>query len=748
VISALSGAGGVGKTALALYWAHRCRQLFPDGQLYINLRGYERGQSVAPADALAGFLRALGVHGREIPDQLDQRVAMFRSLLDQRRMLVVLDNAASAEQVRPLLPGSGSSAVLVTSRNRLAGLVARDGAHRIELDALPLADAVGLLQDRIGAGVAAEQDVLESLAQQCMRLPLALRIAAELVASRPTRPLRAMVDELSDPGLALDSLSAADDQNAALRALFMSSYQNLAQDVAHAFRCLGLYPGDTFDAYPVAALTDSDLEQTRRRLDTLVHAHLIQAAEADRFRIHDLLRAFAVEQCRAELDDADRAAATTRLLDHYLSTTAQAMDYAYPEQSKRRPSIPAGRRPAAFADPATARAWLDDHRPLLCTLARFAGDNGFPQHLYKFAAVLAWYLMSCYFCEQAARLHANALRVARHASNRTEQAYAMLRLGRVHSRQNQLDQAFDLLRQALPLFRELAERWGEAQTLSVLGLISRRRGNINEDLDYQRQALNIMRELGDELGQALTLENIGFDLGYLGRYDEALPHYQAAVEMWGHVGGGWRQADALLQISDDYIHRGQYQAAQDYLAQATSIISTLHDPIAEAWLRYRLGCQAARQGRIEDSLAQHKRSMEVYRANNDRWGICSATDGLGMAYLAGARYREACEHFEIALAMTRESGHIIGLAGILNNLGEASTLGGDFDRGLAHHGEALELARQTGERLEQARALNGLAQAHLGAGHPHVARDYQTQSQAIFDDIGAQPGYGPRRQFY
>ncbi len=275
VVSAVSGTAGVGKTSLALRWAHRVRDRFPDGQLYLDLRGYDTEQPLSAPDALTRFLTALGLAGSDIPLDPDDRAARYRTELSDRRMLILLDNAATADQVRPLLPGAPGCLVTVTSRDSLAGLVARHGARRLNLDLLPLDDAVRLLGVLIGDRVAAEPGAAETLAEECARLPLALRIAAELAAARPATPLRELVDELADEQRRLDLLDAGLDPRTAVRAVFSWSYQHLDPDAACAFRLLGLHPGQDLDAHAAAALGDHDLPRARRLLDVLARAHLV-----------------------------------------------------------------------------------------------------------------------------------------------------------------------------------------------------------------------------------------------------------------------------------------------------------------------------------------------------------------------------------------------------------------------------------------------------------------------------------------
>jgi hypothetical protein len=327
VISAVSGTAGVGKTALAVHWAHRVADRFPDGQLYANLRGYDPDQPMEPAQVLAGFLRALGVDGPAIPERVDERAALYRTRLAGRRMLILLDNARAVEQIRDLLPGTPSCFVLITSRDRLPALVARDGAVRVNLDVLAPGDAVALLRALIGPRVEAEPEQAAALARWCARLPLALRIAAELAAARPAARLADLVRELGERGQ-LDVLAAGEDERTAVRTVFSWSFHQLTGAAARMFQWLGLHPGDV-DGYAAAALTGSDLITARRLLDALSRAHLIQEIHPGRFGMHDLLRAYAKELAAAAPADARRSG-LSRLFDVYLYTAVTAMDAAFP----------------------------------------------------------------------------------------------------------------------------------------------------------------------------------------------------------------------------------------------------------------------------------------------------------------------------------------------------------------------------------------------------------------------------------
>jgi hypothetical protein len=348
VIAAIVGAAGIGKTALAVQWGQQNAGLFPSGQLYVNLRGFDpAGTPVEPGAAIRGFLETLGVPGGQVPAGLDAQAGLYRSLVAGRRMLIVLGNARDSEQVRPLLPGSAGCLVLVTSRSQLAGLVAVDGAHPVALDVLTAGEADDLLSRRLGDGrVAAEPAAAGELAGLCARLPLALNITAARAIARPGVPLAVLAEELRGDQGRLAALEGGDAM-ASVRAVFSGSLREL-DAAASLFRLAGLHPGPDLDRYAAAALTGSRPEQAAGMLDLLARAHLVHAARPGRYGMHDLLRVYARELAAArDSDDGEdwQRAALTRLFDHYLHAAAAAMDTLFPAERHRRPRIPPRRVP-------------------------------------------------------------------------------------------------------------------------------------------------------------------------------------------------------------------------------------------------------------------------------------------------------------------------------------------------------------------------------------------------------------------
>jgi DNA-binding SARP family transcriptional activator/Tfp pilus assembly protein PilF len=697
VLSAIGGTAGVGKTALAVQWAHRVTDRFPDGQLYVNLRGYDPGQPVPAADALAGFLRALGVPGQDIPAEADERAARYRSLLAGRRILIVADNAGSAQQVRPLLPGTQGCVVVVTSRDALAGLVARDGARRLELDLLPLADAVSLLRLLIGGRVDADPESARALADQCARLPLALRVAAELATARPDVPLADLVVELADQQRRLDRLDVRGDPVTAVRAVFSWSVRHLDPAAAATFRLSGLHPAPGLDPYAAAVLTGSSLDQAGQVLDQLSSAHLLHATGPGRYSMHDLLRAYARELATARESPAEQRAALTRLFDHYLHATATAADVLYPADRHRRPRIPAPAAPVPpLADPAAARAWLDAERDTLVAVVAHAADSGWPGHATKLAATLYRYLDAGAYYPEAITIHTCARRAARVTGDQAAEADALSGLGIVESRQGHNQQAASYFQQALALFRETGDRAGQARAHTNLGMVDFLLSRYQQAAGHHQQALALFRETGDGDGEACARTNFGIAELHRGRYQQAAFNLRQALALFRQTGDRGREVHALVNLGDVEQRQGHHQQATDHLEEALNLCHETGDRACEV-----------------DTLAN-----------------------LGDIELRQGRYEQAASHLEQALNLCHETGERASEAQALNGLGEIFLATGQPGHARTQHAAALALARQTDDQYQQARALHGLGTACHTIGEPGQARSYWQQALTLYTELG------------
>jgi tetratricopeptide (TPR) repeat protein len=693
-IAVIAGTAGVGKTALAIRWAHRVAPRFPDGQLHVDLRGYGPEQPLAPADALARFLRALGVDGTAIPAAEDERAAVYRTLLADRRMLVLLDNAGDADQVRPLIPGSGSCFLLVTSRDALAGLVARDGARRIVLDRLGTEESATLLRTLVGPRADAEPDAVAELARRCTHLPLALRIAAELATAQPHTALADLAAELGDEPRRLDSLDAAGDPRTAARAVFSWSLRHLTPRTARAFALLGLHPGPDVDPHALAALADCPLSEARALLSELIRAHLVESAGPDRGRLHDLLRAYA-----AELADEDQAV-VGRLFDHYLHAAGTAMDTLFPHESRTRPPLTACDTPTpTLATREAASQWLDRERPNLVALALHAARHGRPDHGVALSGIL-WraFEVSGHYQEALAVHTAAAEATLNQIADPTDQAAygradVLANLGGAHWWTGQHRRAREYFEQSLA---EHPAPHGRARALARLAVVHERLGDYPAAAACLAEALGLHRSLRDRHGEGAQLINLGALHRRLGRLAEAAECQREATSLFAELGDGRLEGYALGNLA-----------------------------VVEALL-----------GRHGEALAHLERALSHCRAAGDRGGEGSALGTMGLVHRLAGDHPRALDHLRRALELHQGTGERSLETETLNGLGETLLAMGEPDAALERHEAALVLARQTADRFEEARALDGIGCAYAASGLGSEARRHWLSALSIFGPLG------------
>jgi tetratricopeptide (TPR) repeat protein/transcriptional regulator with XRE-family HTH domain len=731
VVVAVSGTAGVGKTALAVHWAHRVAGRYPDGQLYVDLHGYGPEQPTEPGEVLAGFLRALGVPALDVPYELAERSALYRSLLADRAALILLDNAASAEAVRPLLPGSRSCLVLVTSRDALPGLVARDGARRIDLPLLPPHEALELMSTLVGARVAGEPSAAEQLVAACARLPLALRVAAELAVARPASRLAELVTELGDEQSRLDRLDAGTDERTAVGTVLSWSYHRLPPPAATLFRWLGLHPGPDLDAPAAAALAGTATGEARRLLDVLVRAHLVEPLGPAGYGQHDLLRGYAARRAAQEDPPDDRRAAVTRLLDHYLASAVAAMDVLVPAQRDGRPRGP-WTAPAAPAPvtPADARAWLDGHRAVLATAIGFSAGRGFPWHAWQLAETVWWYQDARGYHPEALATQRFALAAARARGDRPEEASTLHHIGTIFRRWGRYAEAAEHFRQALAIQRETGDEAGVGQTLAGLGVLYRRQGRLREAMEHYRQALDIHGAVGDRLGTGWALGNLGIVHDQLGRYAEAVEYHRQALDVLRELQEWAGVAITLGNLGVTYGWLGRYPEAVDHLEQSLAMLRENGDRTPEADFLHELGLVQFRWEGPERAYPYFTRALAMHRELGNREGEAVTLACLGLAYAQAERWDEALRHSRQALDIAREIGDRRVEGWALDGVGK--TLGGlgQWVAAGHHHEAALALAEQLDDRYGRARALDGLARTRLGTGDLAQARRYWEEALA------------------
>ena len=619
VVSAIGGSAGIGKTALVVHWGHRHTASFPDGTLYVNLRGFDpTGTPVEPGAVIRSFLDALEVDSGRIPTGLEAQAGLYRSLLSGKKMLVVLDNARDPEQVRPLLPGAPGTLVLVTSRNQLTGLIAHDGAHGLTLDLLTEHEAHDLLARRLGSTrTQAEPEAVEELIELCARLPLALNITAARAATRPNFPLTVFATELRETH---DRLSALDtgDPTANIRAVFSWSYQTLSPATARMFRLLGIHPGPDITVPAAASLTATTHHQARTALNELTTAHLLTEHTPGRYTFHDLLRTYATEQAHTHDTHQQHHQALHRTLDHYLHTARRAAQLVDPGRDPiALPEPEPGVTPETPTDDQQAWDWFTaEHQVLLAAITQ-AAEHGLDTHVCKLAGTLSTFLHRRGHWRDGQATQISALAAAERLGDLTEQAQAHRQLARADIAFTAYPEAQARLELAIELYRRLNNPLDHARAHSSLAMVFDRQGRHREGLDQAQQALPLYREAEDRLGQASTLNTIGWFHSQLGEHQEALTYCEEALELQRDLGNKSLESAIWDSLGHAHQHLGHHQQA----------------------------------------LACYHHALELYRENSERYEQALILTGLGDAQHAAGDHDDARNTWEQARNIFEDLQH-------------------------------------------------------------------------------------------
>ncbi|MEU9898933.1 AfsR/SARP family transcriptional regulator [Streptomyces phaeochromogenes] len=585
VITAIRGTAGVGKTTLAVHWAHRVRDRFPDGQLYVNLRGFDpSGRAMRPAEAIRGFLDALDVPPKRIPIDLQGQVGLYRSLLANRRMLVVLDNAQDADQVRPLLPGSPDCFSVITSRNRLTGLLITDGAQPVALDLMSGAEAADVLGRRIGPDrLAAEPGALRDIISSCARLPLALAIVAAHAATQPQQPLAALAKELRVSGGALDLLDGG-DESTDVRKVFSWSYQRLTKPAARLFRMLGLHPGPDISASAVAGLAGLPPGGVRPLLTELTNSHLLTETMTGRYAFHDLLRVYAGELALAHEAPADRQSAVHRMLDHYLHSAYNAGLHLNPHRDDPITLTPP--QPPFTGEEFTghdeALSWFLGEHAVLLAVQQQALSGRLDTHAWQLAWTLRPYLDRHGHWHDSVTLYRRALEAARREGSTHGQAVTHGCLAYAYMRLSRYEDVATHMRQALDLFEALGDPLGQAHAHRTFTWLGDQKGQYVEALDHAWKAVALFEAAGHRTGQARALNAVGWFCSQLGRHEEALAHCEWALRLLEQAGDRFDQADAWDSLGHVHQRLHQYEQAAGSYRQALAIYREIGDRYNEA----------------------------------------------------------------------------------------------------------------------------------------------------------------------
>jgi tetratricopeptide (TPR) repeat protein/transcriptional regulator with XRE-family HTH domain len=700
-IHAIDGMAGIGKTTFAVHAAHKLAASFPDGQFFLPLHAHTPGQPpVDPAEALASLLLAAGVAAQHIPPGLEARAAWWRDHVAGKRILLLLDDAAGHEQVRPLLPGTSGSLILVTSRRRLTAL---EDTAVISIDTLSPGEAATLLARLAGRADLGDLGDLGDgdgpageIIRLCGYLPLAIGMLARQLRHHPARTAAAVAAGLA---AARDRLAVMRTENLSVAAAFDLSYADLTAAQQRLFRRLGLAPGPDIDAHAAAALDDTSLESARGALDELYDHHLITEPAPGRYLLHDLLSEYARALAAAD-DGSQSRAAAGRLVNYYAHVAAAAGPHiaTWTTAGSRPPPTTPPTSAPELATPQDAAGWLESERPNLHAAVGYAAAHAMPQHAIAIATAMGGFLRARGHWDQATGQYQTALSAAREAGDRPGQAGALDELGLLQQLTGDYPAAVASLGAAVALYRDLGDVPGEAYALNHLGLVQTETSDYPGAAASHRQALALARDAGDQLAEAVSLTDLGMVQQMTGDFAAAVAGYERALALVRIVGSEFDEGDVLCELGAVRRQTGDYAAA---------------------------------------AACQHQ-ALELFRRLGDRLGQAWALDELGMVQQMTGDYPAAAASLRQAVQWHRDLGARHGVAWSLNSLGELSWRTSATEEARVHCGEALAIARDLGAPLEEARALEGIGQS-LRHENPAEAAVYLARALEIYQRIGA-PG--------
>ena len=692
VLSAIAGMAGVGKTQLAIHAGHLLAREKPlDRVLFVNLRGFHPDPAQPPAEPAAvldGFLRLLGVPGYQIPHDLPARTAAYRGRLAGTHTLVVLDNAADADQVRPLLPETSGCPVLVTSRRRLTAL---RSATDVAVDVFTPDEAAAFLS-RAAPGVPVGEDpnTPARIAQRCGHLPLALGLVTGHIRAMPGWTLTDHADRL-------DERHRDRRLDTGVELALDLSYQHLPTGHQRLLRLAALHPGHDLDLHAASALADTDLSTTQTHLHQLCDDHLLQQATPGRYSLHDLVRAYATGRAGDEDRPPERHAALTRLFDYYLTATTAAMDTLHPADAHRRPRIPQPATPMpALANPDTARFWLDVELSNLVAVCVHTADHGWDGHTVALAASLSPYLYTAGHLTDALTIHTLASRIAHRNGDRT----------------------------------------GEADALNHLGIIYWWQGNHGQASKHQEQAMVLCRQTGDRIGETRALITFAAVCGVEGSFRKATKQLQRALTLCRPIGDRMGEARVLALLGFVQSRQGKYKQAAESAEQALTVCRLTGDPLGEVRALTILGLARTRQGHHEQAAEHAEHALTLSRQTGDRTGEADALITLGLVHQRQGHHGPAMNYQQQGVTLYRQiGGSRAGEAVGLNGIGETLQASGAAQDARMRHTDALLAATEAGDRYEQARAHDGIAATHHTTGNLDLARQHWQHALTLYTSL-------------
>ncbi|WP_312866479.1 AfsR/SARP family transcriptional regulator [Streptomyces boluensis] len=704
-LQTISGMAGVGKSLLALHAADELAPLFPDGQLYLDLQAHSPNLApLAPADALAALLRTLGVPAASVPDGLQERVGLWRTLLSSRRAVIVLDDAADADQLGPLLPGPSASLVIVTSRRRITGL---PGMRAVLLDVLPPEDAAGLFHALAGAGPSVTAHEVSDIVRLCGHLPLAIELAARRLLSRPSWTPAHLLQRLSQGHSRLAELR---DGYREIARAFEVSYLTLTSTEQQVFRLLGLHLGADFDAYATAALTDLSPARAERVLEVLLDSHLIQEPTPERYVFHDLLGEYSRTLSMSEEAPADRDRAIHRLVDFYVQAATAADHMIYPRRPHPvlPPVAPRDQIPA-WEGPLAARQWFTSERAGLIAAERHCRTQGQSREAALLAAALANYLDEEAYASESVQMHTAAAQHWNAAGERRAEVFALLDLGAALSRRARYEDALTTATRALRYAQDIGDDSARADSLHLLGVLNWNLGRLSDAHRHQTDALSLRLRAGDPWQIARSHNNLGIVCLFRGDLSHAETHFTTALAAFRSLLDSHEEARVLNNLSDLYQKANRTESARAFLSEALAILTRVGSPLERAITQTNLADAMNSPDEIVAKLDLYQDSLATFRRLGDLRNASITLCGMGAALLAAGRVARAADEYRRALDLARSIGAAHEESVALHGLGLAARRRGDLAVAVAHLEGAIVTAEQVGAAGEAALARESLA---------------------------------------
>jgi DNA-binding SARP family transcriptional activator len=731
-VAVIRGMPGVGKTALAIQTARSVRESYPNGLIYLCFHSHDPAHPpLDEAGALHRLLQMLAIPAGRIPAGMGQRVALWHAQLARRRAVVVLDDVARADQIRAIVPGVSECLILITSRR---GLSVLSDACMVTLDVLPAPDAITLFNRVAGLERASDHDQVAEAVRLCGRLPLAIRLAASRLGQGDPPTLAGLVDELSylpsypsAAGLAGHEVVSALDL----------SYRGLTQDQRRVFRRLGVHPCTLISPHAAAAISGRPLSATQAALSALLDHHLLTRATASQFRFHDLVRGYSAACARHEDTQHERRDAVARLLDYYLQTADRADRMLYPH--RRRMEVPVTHRPAdspAVETPEDAMRWLDLEWRSVLQAGQHAGEHEWKRQCADLIHVLAGFLETRAYWDEAIAAHSMALQASRDLDDPARIARAALELSVVSQQTGRHEATLQLAEEAAKIYSSRGDSRGRAEAVDRIGMAHYYSARFREALAHFHDATELYRACRDRHGVAVTLDHTGITCGYLGRYADAIGHLREALGLYRDIGDRRGEAKVLNNTGNVQENLGYHRDALQNYRLALEIFQEIGGRWNRAILHSNMGGIHRYKGNYSEALIDYRKALAIYRDIGDLRHHAGALHDIGSAYQCLELYGEALVHHQKALSIAEQIGDSYVRVIALNGIADAHRGSGRHEEALDRYGAALRLAREIGEPLEEAKILEGIAETRLRTRGTGAARIALRQALDIFERLG------------